>query len=328
MSEMMKAIRFEQYGGSEVLQYVNIERPKIGEREVLVKVKAIGVNYADTARREGKYVVPTPLPFIPGSEIAGDIVAVGKKVTRFAEGDRIVSLINDGAYAEYAKAHELAIAKIPDEVSYQDAVALPLQGQTAYHILKTMGRIEEGDTVLVHAAAGGVGSLSVQLAKEFGAGKVIATASSEEKLAHAKDLGADYGINYTKDGWELEVRELTGGKGVDIALEMVGGEIFNQTLKCLAPFGRLVIFGGASGEPANLNAAQLMRRNHSVVGFFLPVIMKDPELYQKGFADVLRYSGEGKLKLTIGGLYPLEDAAKVHDLLEGRGTIGKLILAP
>lgn len=328
MSNMMEAIRFEQYGDADVLQYVTVERPEIGDREVLVEVKAIGVNYADIARRRGQYVVPTPLPFIPGSEIAGQVVAVGKDVELFQEGERVVSLINDGAYATFAKAHELGLAKIPDEVSYQDAVALPLQGQTAYHILKTMGRIEEGDTVLVHAAAGGVGALSVQLAKEFGASKVIATASNEEKLNHAKKLGADFGVNYTEENWALKVRELTDGKGVDIALEMVGGDIFNKTLHCLAPFGRLVIFGGASGEPAHLNAAQLMRRNHSVVGFFLPVIMKDPVRYQKGFTELLQYYAAGKLQLTVGGVYPLVEAAKVHTLLESRQTIGKLILEP
>lgn len=324
----MKAIRFDEFGGPDVLKYMEVNQPEIGPHEVLVKVKAIGVNYADTARREGKYVVPTTVPFIPGAEIAGEIVAVGNDVTRFKPGARVVSLIESGGYAEYAKVHEMVLARIPDGVAYTDAVALPLQGQTAYHILKTMGRLEKGESVLVHAAAGGVGAISVQLAKIFGAGKIIATASNDEKLAHAKEMGADHLINYTEENWELKVRELTDGQGADVALEMVGGEVFNKTLKCLAPFGRLVIFGAASGEQAQLYAGQLMRRNQSVIGFFLPQIMKNQALYQSSFEELLRYIDEGQLKLTIGGTYALEDAAKVHQLLQGRKTMGKLVLIP
>jgi len=325
---LMKAIRFEEYGGPEVLKYIDVEIPEIGDREVLVNVKAIGVNYADTARREGKYVVPTELPFIPGAEIAGEIVSVGKNVKHFIPGMRVVSLIESGAYAEFAKVHELALAPIPNGVDYTDAVALPLQGQTAYHILTTMGRLEKGETVLVHAAAGGVGAISVQLAKLFGAGKVIATASSADKLAHAKSLGADHLVNYTEGNWEQQILDLTDGKGVDVALEMVGGEVFDKTLTCLAPFGRLVIFGAASGEQAQFYPAQLMRRNQSVIGFFLPQIVNKPELYQKSFKELLHYVDNGELELTIAGIYKLEDAAKAHQALQGRKTMGKLVLIP
>lgn len=327
-AKTMKAIQFTEYGGPDVLNFIDIERPVIGDQEVLVEVKAIGVNYADTARREGKYVVPTKLPFIPGAEVAGEVVAVGKDVKRLKPGMRVVSLIESGAYAQFVSVHERVLTEIPNGVEYSDAVALPLQGQTAYHILKTMGRLEKGETVLVHAAAGGVGALAVQLAKLFGAGKVIATASTEEKLLHAKNLGADYLVNYTEPGWEEKVREFTGGKGVDIALEMVGGDIFEKTFKCLAPFGRLVIFGRASGEMSTLDAAQLMRRNHSVIGFFLPQIMSQPELYQRSFTELLNFVDSGELKLTIGGIYRLEEASLVHQLLQGRKTVGKLILTP
>lgn len=324
----MKAIQFEEFGGPEVLNYIDVEIPEIGDFEVLVSVKAIGVNYADTARREGKYVVPTELPFIPGAEIAGEIVAVGKNVKHYIPGMRVVSLIESGAYAEFAKVHEMALALIPIGVDYTDAVALPLQGQTAYHILTTMGRLEKGETVLVHAAAGGVGAISVQLAKIFGAGKVIATASSAEKLAHAKSLGADHLVNYTEENWEQQVLDLTDGKGVDVALEMVGGEVFDKTVKCLAPFGRLVIFGAASGEQAHFYPAGLMRRNQSVIGFFLPQIVNKPELYQKSFKELLHYIDSGELELTIGGTYKLEDAAESHQALQGRKTMGKLVLIP
>lgn len=324
----MKAIRFEQHGSADVLQLVDIEKPTIGDKEVLVEVKAIGVNYADIARREGKYVVPTPLPFIPGAEVAGVITEVGKDVKHFAPGMRIVSLIESAGYAEYVKVHEMALAPIPDSVDFINAVALPLQGQTAYHILKTMGRLQQGETVLVHAAAGGVGAISIQLAKLFGAGKVIATASSAEKLAHAKEMGADHLVNYTEEGWELQVLELTNGKGVDVALEMVGGAIFRQTLKCLAPFGRVVVFGAASGEPSQMLAGELMKRNQSVIGFFLPQIMAKPEMYQASLKELLEFIERGELQLTIGGTYSLEKTADVHRLMQGRKTMGKLVLVP
>jgi len=324
----MKVIRFEKYGSPEVLQLVDIEIPIIGDQEVLVEIKAIGVNYADTARREGKYVVPTPLPFIPGAEVAGVITEVGRDVKRYKRGMRVVSLIESAGYAEYVNIHEMALAPIPDGVEFVDAVALPLQGQTAYHILKTMGRLQKGETVLVHAAAGGVGAIAVQLAKIFGAGKIIATASNDEKLAHAKEMGADHLVNYTEEGWELKVRELTDGKGVDVALEMVGGEIFRNTLKCLAPFGRVVVFGAASGEQSALYAGELMRRNQSVIGFFLPQIMKNYDMYQASFKELLGFIESGDLKLTIGGTYSLEEAADVHRLLQGRQTMGKLVLVP
>ena len=324
----MKVITFEQYGGPEVLQYIDAERPKPGDNEVLVEVKAIGINYADTARREGQYVVPTPLPYVPGSEVAGVIAEVGSKVTRFKEGMRVSALIESGGYADFVALNENMLIPVPDGVDFEQAVALPLQGLSAYHILKTMGRLAPGETVLIHAAAGGVGAIAVQLAKLFGAGTIIATASSAEKLEHAKAMGATHLVDYSKEDWVDEVKRITDNKGVDLALEMVGGEVFNKTLKCLAPFGRLVIFGAASGKQAEFHPGQLMRKNQSVIGFFLPQIMRNPELFQQSFKELLGYMATGQLKLTIGGSYPLADAAEVHRLLQGRKTIGKLVLKP
>ncbi|QMT17798.1 quinone oxidoreductase [Planococcus maritimus] len=324
----MKVVKFEEYGGPEVLQYTESEQPKPKAHEVLIEVKAVGVNYADTARREGKYVVPTELPYIPGSEAAGVVVETGAEVTRFKAGDRVVALIESAAYAEYAAIPEQVLTPVPEGVSFEEAVALPLQGLSAYHILKTMGRLEPGETVLIHAAAGGVGTIAVQLAKLFGAGKIIATASTEEKLFHAEKMGATHLVNYSEEGWVQRVKEITDGKGVDVALEMVGGSVFNETLKTLAPFGRLVIFGAASGEQAVFAPGQLMKRNQSVIGFFLPQIMRNQELFQKSFQELLEYMNNGQLKLTIGGAYPLEQAADVHKLLQSRKTIGKLVLKP
>jgi NADPH2:quinone reductase len=191
-----------------------------------------------------------------------------------------------------------------------------------------MGRLEEGETVLIHAAAGGVGTIAVQLAKLFGARRIIATASTEEKLSLAKEMGADHLVNYTKDGWEKEVLEITAGKGVDVALEMAGGDVFQQTLACLAPFGRLVIYGVASGQQAKLYPASLMEKNQSVVGFFLPQIMRKPALYMRSLSELLSYLQNGNLQLTIGGVYSLKDVQKVHEILQARKTKGKLVLVP
>jgi NADPH2:quinone reductase len=324
----MKMVQFTEYGGPEVLQVIEVDRPVPTGRRVLIKVEAIGVNYADTARREGNYVVPTPLPFVPGTEIAGVVCEVGEEASTVRVGERVVALIESGGYAEYASVDERAVIPLPDGLDVQKAVALPVQGLSAYHILKTMGRLERGETVLVHAAAGGVGTLAVQLAKLFGAGKVIATASTEEKRKLAIQLGADVAVDYTKENWKDEVMRATDGKGVDVALEMAGGDIFHQTLECLAPFGRLVVYGVASGQFARMNPARLMGKNLSVIGFFLPQIMRKQTLYQQSLRELLAYVQTGKLTLTIGGVYPLEQAADVHRLLQSRKTHGKLILVP
>ncbi len=323
----MKAIQFTEYGGPEVLKTIEIDKPKPGPTEVLIEIHAIGVNYADTARREGQYVVPTKLPFIPGAEIAGVIVEAGEEVTNVNIGSRVVTLIESGGYAEYAVVDSRNVTvMLKEDIDFKQAVSLPLQGLSAYHILKTMGCITNEDTVLVHAAAGGVGTLAVQLAKLFGARKVIATASTDEKLDLAKSLGADVCINYTNEGWHKEVLEATEGRGVDLALEMVGGDVFKDTLKCLAPFGKVVIYGVASGEQAVMHPSSLMAKNQSVIGFFLPQIMRKRELFMRSIRELFGYLEEGKLQLIIGETYPLEEAAKVHELMQSRKTSGKIIL--
>ena len=323
----MKAIQFTEYGGPEVLKTIEIDKPKPGPTEVLIEIHAIGVNYADTARREGQYVVPTKLPFIPGAEIAGVIVEAGEEVTNVNIGSRVVTLIESGGYAEYAVVDSRNVTvMLKEDIDFKQAVSLPLQGLSAYHILKTMGCITNDDTVLIHAAAGGVGTLAVQLAKLFGARKVIATASTDEKLDLAKSLGADVCINYTNEGWHKEVLEATEGRGVNLALEMVGGDVFKDTLKCLAPFGKVVIYGVASGEQAVMHPSSLMAKNQSVIGFFLPQIMRKRELFMRSIRELFNYLEEGKLQLIIGETYPLEEAAKVHELMQSRKTTGKIIL--
>ncbi|OFW77073.1 MAG: alcohol dehydrogenase [Alicyclobacillus sp. RIFOXYA1_FULL_53_8] len=324
----MKAIQFTQYGGPEVLQLVEVEKPRPTGREVLIEIKAIGVNYADTARREGRYVVPTALPFVVGAEVAGVVVEVGEKVTSVSVGTPVVTLMESGGYAEYALADERGLIPLPQGTDFATAVALPLQGLSAYHILKTTGRLQPGETVLVHAAAGGVGLLAVQLAKLLGAGKVIATASSQDKLELAQSMGADLLVNYTQEGWEQQVMEMTDGKGVDVALEMAGGDIFQRTLDCLAVFGRVVVYGVASGQPSKMYPAGLMAKNQTVSGFFLVNMMRDPALIKSSMEEMLGYLQQGALKLTIGGVFKLEEAAEVHRLMQSRQTKGKLVLVP
>ncbi|TWG29894.1 NADPH:quinone oxidoreductase family protein [Geobacillus sp. C56-T2] len=324
----MKFVQFVEYGGPDVLRVCEGERPKPTGRQVLIEAEAIGVNYADTARREGRYVVPTPLPFIPGTEVAGVVREVGPEVQTIRPGQRVVALIESGGYAECVAVDERAVVPLPDGMDARQAAALPVQGLSAYHILKTMGRLEEGETVLVHAAAGGVGTIAVQLAKRFGAKTVIATASTEEKRALAQQLGADVAIDYTKDSWAADVMEATGGRGIDVALEMAGGDVFHQTLDCLAPFGRLVVYGAASGEMTRLNPVRLMAKNWSVIGFFLPQIMRKRALYEQSLRELLSWVQDGSLQLTIGGVYPLEQAPMVHKLLQERKTHGKLLLVP
>lgn len=322
---MMKAIQIETFGGIEKLQYKEVPDPVPAKGEVLVHVTAVGVNFADTMRRQDQYVVDTPLPFIPGSEVAGTVAEDGK---RFKAGTRVVALTGTDAYAERVRIREDQLVEIPETMSDHEAVSLPLQGLSAYHILSTMGRLEEGESVLIHAAAGGVGTLAVQLARHFKAGTVIATASTEEKRALAASLGADVTIDYTKDNWTDEVLAATDGKGVDVALEMVGGDIFDQTLEVLAPFGRLVFFGAASGQLPSLNPFALLEHNKSVIGFFLPQMMAKPDLFAKSLAELFELAASGKLKLSVGPVYSLRDAPKAHDDLENRRTSGKVILEP
>ena len=324
----IKVAKVEEFGEPEVLRYVDAERPEPGDGEVLIKVKSIGVNFADTMRRRNQYVLRQELPFIPGSEVAGVVVEVGSGVSDVEKGDRVVTLLGAGAYAEYAVAPAETLIPVPDDLDFDDAAAIPLQGLTAYHVIRTSGALQPGESVLVHAAAGGVGALAVQMAKLLGSGMVIATAGSQEKLDLAESLGADVLINYTEDDWPDQVLEATGGDGADIVLEMVGGDFLQKNLRCMAAWGRMVVFGAASGERGSIVPVDLMRKNHAVVGFFLPQVMSRPELFGPILQEILGWIQDGQLKLTIGASYPLSEAAKAHEDLEGRRTTGKIVLNP
>ena len=324
----MKAMIVEEFGEPEVLHQAEVGRPEPGEGEVLIEVRSAGINYADTMRRRNQYLVRQELPFVPGSEVAGVVAEVGEGVEDVAEGDRVVSLIGTGGYAEYAIAPSEAIIPLPEGLDFDEAAAIPLQGLTAYHILKTSGAMQEGESVLVHAAAGGVGTLAVQMAKLMGAGKVIATAGSRTKLDLADSLGADVLIEYTDEDWPEKVLEATDGRGADVILEMVGGDFPAKNLRCLNVFGRMVVYGAASRDRGSLVPAELMKRCHTVVGFYLPQIMSRPDLFIPSLQEMLGWISSGNLELIVGGRYPLQEAAEAHRALEGRETTGKIILNP
>ena len=325
----MKAVRVEEFGEPEVLRYTDVERPEPDEGQVQIEVRSVGVNYADTMRRRNQYVLRQDLPFVPGSEAAGTVSAIGSGVENVSVGDRVVTLLGTDGYAGYAVAAAEALIPIPDGLDFDTAAAIPLQGLTAYHILKTSGAMQPGESVVVHAAAGGVGTLAVQMAKLMEAGTVIATASTGEKLDLVRSLGADVLVNYAEEDWPDRVKEATGGRGADVILEMVGGDEFLQNnLRCLAAWGRMVVFGAASGERGTIVPVDLMRKNHSVVGFFLPQVMSRPDLYLPSLQEMLGWIQSGELKITVGARYPLQDAAEAHADLEGRRTTGKIVLNP
>lgn len=325
----MRAIRFHELGEPEVLRLEDLPEPQAGPGEVVVAVHAAGINYADTRRRRGMYLEESPLPFVPGSEVAGMVARVGAGVAGWQVGAQVMAMVGGGGYAEAAVVPATNLIPIPDGMSYAEAAAFPVQGLTAYHALRTSGRLAPGEAVLVHSAAGGVGTLAVQLARLMGAGTVFATASTLAKLELARSLGADVTINYTQEDFAARIRDYQrerGAFGVDVVLEAVGGEVLERSLACLNAFGRLVIFGAASGQITPVAPARLMRRCQEIIGFYLPVLLTRPELILAGVRALSEYLAAGQLRIIVGATYPLEAAAEAHRALEARETSGKVVL--
>jgi NADPH2:quinone reductase len=316
----MRAIRVSRWGGPEVLELVeDAPMPEAGEGELLVRVNRAGINYADTHQTENSYLARYELPLTPGAEVAGTT----------EDGRRIVALVASGGYAEYAVVPAAGAFPIPDDVSDAQALALLVQGLTAWHLYRTSARLREGESVVVHAAAGGVGSLAVQLGRAFGAGRVIATASSAAKRELALELGADAAVDVTREDLADAIREANGGRRVDVVLEMAGGRVFDQSLKGLAPFGRLVTYGIASREPNTVASGALMARSQAVVGFWLMHCLRHPrEMVAEPLADLLARTAAGELRVVEGDVYPLSEARQAHEDLRARRTTGKLVLDP
>jgi NADPH2:quinone reductase len=315
----MRAIQIEEFGGPEVLVLRDVDDPTPPEGFIVVDVTAAGVNYADTHQAENSYLAPAELPLVPGAEVVGTT----------PDGRRVVALVSGGAYAEKALVHPAMMWEVPDGVSDAAALALVLQGTTAWHLLKTSAQLREGESVVVHAAAGGVGTLAVQLAKRFGAGRVIGVASSEHKRALVQRLGADATVDPGAEDLTAALREANGGAKVDVVLEMVGGATFAASLKALAPFGRLVHFGQAGREGApKVDPGALMARSQGVLGFWLVHLMQRPDLLTVAMQDMFDAVLAGELEPIVGGTYPLADARKAHEDIRGRATTGKLVLTP
>jgi NADPH:quinone reductase len=315
----MRAIQITEFGGPESLTVSELPDPVPGDGQQVFDVLAAGINYADTHQTEDSYLAKQALPLIPGSEV----------VVRTNDGRRLLGLLAGGGYAEKAAADPRQLFEIPDAVSDAAALTTLVQGATAWHLLRTSSHLQEGETVVVHAGAGGVGTLAIQLAKRWAAGRVIATASSESKRQLTLDLGADVAVDSTVADLTAALREANGGKGVDVVLEMTGGAVFDQSLAALAPLGRLAVFGMASRTPPTpVQPAMLMGRSTAVIGFWLVHIVQRPALLAAAVTDLLGMMADGSIRPVIGETYPLARAADAHRALLDRSSVGKLILEP
>jgi NADPH:quinone reductase len=321
----MRAVQITRFGGPEVLEIVDVPEPTPGPGQQLYDVSTAGVNYADTHQIENSYLAAQQLPLIPGAEFVG---------TPVGGGQRVVGLLDGGGYAERTVAHDFLTWPVPDGVSDEQALAVVLQGATAWHLLRTSTHLTEGESVVVIAGAGGVGSLAVQLAKRWGAGRVIATASSPEKRALCEELGADATVDpalaeddpktFTAALWEAN-----GGEKVDVVLEMTGGNVFDGALSALAPFGRLAAYGMAGRVPPKpIQAPSLMGTSRAVIGFWLAHCMARPEMMDAAINELLTMVADGSLKPVVGGRYPLSAVREAHQDLLARRSTGKLVLDP
>jgi NADPH2:quinone reductase len=313
----MRAVQISEFGGPEVLEVVELPDPEPGAGEVLVEVARTGMNFADTHTRENVYLAEQELPLIPGAEVSG----------RTSDGRRVAAVLPSGGYAEKVAVAESALVPVPDGVSDEQAAAVLIQGLTAWALLRISARVEPGESVVVQGAAGGTGTLAVQLAKSMGA-KVIALASSEEKRELTRRLGADVAVDSRAGDLAGAIREANGGADVDVVLEMSGGKDFEDCFSILAPFGRLVAFGIASHEPNLVKSSKLMRTSRTVAGFWITHLMQRPDLVERGAAELFAAVASGDLEVVIGGTYGLAEAADAQRALAERRTQGKLLLDP
>lgn len=322
----MQAVRFYEFGGPEKLVYETVAQPEPKAGEVRVKVAAVGVNFVETYQRRGWYNVP--LPMIPGGEFAGVVDALGEGVSGLQPGDRVATASGSVGYAEYAIAPAAKLVPVPQDVTLEQAAALLLRGMTAHYLAFTTFPLKEGDTALVHAAAGGVGQLLVQLARMRGA-RVIATVSTDEKAALARAAGADEIILYTQADFESETNRLTGGKGVDVVYDSVGKTTFHKSLNCLHPRGMMVLFGQSSGpvepfDPQTLQYKGSIFLTRPTLGHY--TLTREELLWRAG--DLFEWIASGRLKMRIDRTFPLQEAAAAHQYLEDRATKGKVLLLP
>lgn len=315
----MRAIQINEFGGPEVLKLVELPVPEPASGEVLIEVTRAGVNFADTHTRTNSYVRKASLPLVPGVEVAG---------VRVEDGRRVVALLGSGGYAQYATAPREHTFPIPDDVEDATALALLVQGTTAWHMYRTAARVSEGESVVVHAAAGGVGSLAVQLGHPLGAGRVIATSSSQEKREFALGLGADVAVDNDPEGLTERLIEANDGREVDVVFDMAGGETFERSYRALAHFGRIVVCGIASQQPNHISSGSLLRHSRSLVGFYLFHCLERPGMFAEALTDLFARVAAGELKAHVGATYPLEGSVEAHIDIAERRTTGKVLIDP
>lgn len=327
MSESMKAIRVERLGPPDVMELQDVPAPTPGPGEVRIEVEAVGINFADVLSVAGEYLTRTRVPYTPGMEFAGIVESLGEGVTGVQVGQRVAALGGSGALARYSVVNAAGLIPVPENLSGAQAAAFPVSYFTAYHGLKTLGRGVEGEWVLVQAAAGALGTASIQLAKAMGM-HVIALASTDEKLALARDLGADVTILQDDPDRVQKVRDAAGGKGVPLILEVVGGKRFQESLDMAAPQGRIIVIGNASREQANLRPVELMKRNLTVTGLWLTSLMNDRAATMQAAQALAGLVGSGQVTPQVGPTYALADSARAFQDLLDRKTTGKVIIEP
>jgi NADPH2:quinone reductase len=318
---MMKAVFCERLGTPDDLVIREVVSPQPGAGEVKVSLKARGVSYVDLLLIAGQYQAKRELPFIPGSEAAGVVTSVGAGVTSFKAGDRVLC---DGGFAEEAVVLADSLTRLPDTVSFEAAAAFRSNYMTAYYGLQR-GRLKAGEVLLVHGAAGGVGLAAVDMGKLLGA-TVIATAGTDEKLAVCRQMGADYVINYTQ-GFREQVKELTGGRGADVIYDPVGGDVFDESMRCIAPFGRLLIIGFTSGRAASVKTNHLLIKDAEAIGFTIGALSRhDPAWAQRNFNILLGWLAAARISPHVSHRLPLEQAATALQLIVDRQVIGRVVL--
>ncbi|MCS5668621.1 MAG: zinc-binding dehydrogenase [Dehalococcoidia bacterium] len=321
----MKAVRLNEFGDVDVLKIEEVPEPNLRPHHVMIKVDSAGVNYADILRRGGNYPGPS-LPSSMGLESAGTVTEVGSDVTGITVGQQVMAM-GPGSQAEYVAVNGNLVFPYPNSLDAVEAGGMPIVFLTAYHILKSRGHMQSGDTVLVQAGASGVGTVLIQLAKAWGA-KVIATASTQDKLDLCKSLGADVVINYTEGDFEEVVKDESGGDGVKLVAECVGGEVLEKSVRCVSAYGTLVSYGNASQTPANLPASDITSVNRTVVGFSMgrsPVGSLD---HKAAMAEMFPMIAAGQAKLVVDQILPMAEVGKAHQHLANRGAMGKVILTP
>jgi len=322
----MKAARVTEYGGRDVLDVVETEQPDPGEGEVRIDVKAAGINFADIMQRRGHYHGGRETPYTPGLEVAGEVDAVGEGVGR-EPGDRVVTMLDSGGYAEYAVADARGLFDAPDGLSFEEAAGFPVQFLTAHNCLHEWGGLEEGESVLIHAAAGGVGSAAVQLAREAGA-EVFGTASTAEKLERAASLGCNHPINYEEEDFVAVLKEHTD-YGVDLVLDGVGGETTERSLDALRHFGRMVVYGAASGRPGRPGTDDILFGNQRIIGYHLGrALGLKPMKVMGAVPELSAMLAEGTLDVHVDRAFDLANVDDAHAYVENRESMGKVVIVP